>query len=85
MKTFLACVAFIFSTIFKARSTGVDRFWIGDTGNVGIGTSSPANKLQVTGTAGNIVTDIDNGCIFNLNGGAITTANNGVSIQFSRC
>ena len=53
-------------------------------GSLGIGTTSPTNKLQVTGTAGNIVTDIDNGCIFNLNGGAITTANNGVSILFSR-
>jgi hypothetical protein len=29
------------SFIFKARSTGVDRFWIGDTGNVGIGTTTP--------------------------------------------
>ena len=35
------------SFIFKARSTGVDRFWIGDTGNVGIGTSSPVS--QATG------------------------------------
>jgi hypothetical protein len=37
------------SFIFKARSTGTDRFWVGDTGNVGIGTSSPAAKLDVSG------------------------------------
>jgi hypothetical protein len=35
------------SFIFKARSTGVDRFWIGDTGNVGIGITNPGAKLQV--------------------------------------
>jgi hypothetical protein len=62
------------SNLFKVRGDG----------NVGIGTASPANKLQVTGIAGNIVTDLDNGCILNLNGGSITTANTGVSILFGR-
>ena len=36
------------SFIFKARSTGVDRFWIGDTGNVGIGTVSPNFKTHIS-------------------------------------
>ena len=60
------------------------RFVINSSGLVGIGTSSPANKLQVNGTAGNIATDLDNGCIFQLNGGSITTANNGISLLFGR-
>jgi fibronectin-binding autotransporter adhesin len=62
------------SNLFKVRGDG----------NVGIGTASPANKLHVTGVAGNISTDLDNGCILNLNGGSITTANTGVSILFGR-
>jgi hypothetical protein len=37
------------SFIFKARSSGVDRFWVGDTGNVGIGTPSPGQTLDVRG------------------------------------
>ena len=33
------------SFIFKARSSGVDRFWVGDTGNVGIGITDPTDTL----------------------------------------
>jgi hypothetical protein len=38
------------SFIFKARSSGVDRFWIGDTGNVGIGVTDPKANLHVAST-----------------------------------
>jgi hypothetical protein len=38
------------SFIFKARSSGVDRFWVGDLGDVGIGnTSFASTRLTITG------------------------------------
>ena len=58
------------SFIFKARSSGVDRFWVGDTGNVGIGTDSPATKLNVV-TDANAATEIVR--IINTNAGSSAT------------
>ena len=53
-------------------------------GNVGIGTSSPSTKLGISGTAGNIVSDMGNGDLIDLFGGTISSANEGIGIGFTR-
>ena len=46
------------NTVFK-NTSGTERMRITNTGNVGIGTSSPASKLSVSGGASGVATDID--------------------------
>jgi hypothetical protein len=54
------------------------------SGNVGIGIPSPSSKLDISGSAGNITSDMGNGTILNLDGGTISSTNFGVGIGFIR-
>jgi hypothetical protein len=71
-------------TAFQVEQSGGTRFIINGVGNVGIGTDSPDVKLSISGTAGNVTTDIGNGNLLELYGGTISSANNGVGIRFTR-
>jgi len=54
------------------------------SGNVGIGTTNPGYRLDISGSAGNVTSDMANGTILNLDGGTISSANFGVGIGFIR-
>jgi hypothetical protein len=54
------------------------------SGNVGIGTASPGVKLDILGTAGNILSDMANGNLINLDGGSISSTDFGIGIAFVR-
>ena len=68
--------------VFKTGDT--ERMRITNSGSVGIGTSSPSTKLGISGTAGNVVTDMGNGDLIDLYGGTISSANEGIGIGFTR-